>query len=218
MVSKTGSFRSGIRPHQQFPMDKSCDATDQRLMIRRRRNLASHCQPLHKPPPLREGPCMIYLSIKTLNRSATTMIERLKLHVHRSLPHRTSTTNLNLLRRRAIQPALGGFDTRLWVVPWRQPIASVATLANASSPLDQHSSVGLRHPLSPAARVPAVSIEDQSRVAGPGRSQPFSSVLTDSFGRQHDYLRISITERCNLRCLYCMPEGTSPRLFKSLCC
>ncbi|KAG8039189.1 hypothetical protein G9C98_003496 [Cotesia typhae] len=33
-------------------------------------------------------------------------------------------------------------------------------------------------------------------------------VLTDSFGRQHTYLRISLTEKCNLRCLYCMPaEG-----------
>lgn len=32
------------------------------------------------------------------------------------------------------------------------------------------------------------------------------AVLTDSFGRQHSYLRISLTERCNLRCLYCMPE------------
>ena len=30
--------------------------------------------------------------------------------------------------------------------------------------------------------------------------------LTDTFGRFHDYLRISLTERCNLRCLYCMPE------------
>ena len=27
-----------------------------------------------------------------------------------------------------------------------------------------------------------------------------------SFGRHHNYLRISLTERCNLRCLYCMPE------------
>ncbi|KAI9787850.1 MAG: hypothetical protein M1816_007417 [Peltula sp. TS41687] len=35
---------------------------------------------------------------------------------------------------------------------------------------------------------------------------PFSSLLTDRFNRRHDYLRISITERCNLRCLYCMPE------------
>jgi len=33
-------------------------------------------------------------------------------------------------------------------------------------------------------------------------------MLTDSFGRTLDYLRISVTDRCNLRCLYCMPpEG-----------
>ncbi|HNI04902.1 MAG TPA: GTP 3',8-cyclase MoaA [Flavobacteriales bacterium] len=32
--------------------------------------------------------------------------------------------------------------------------------------------------------------------------------LIDRFGRRHDYLRISLTERCNLRCVYCMPaEG-----------
>lgn len=30
--------------------------------------------------------------------------------------------------------------------------------------------------------------------------------MQDSFGRQVDYLRLSITDRCNLRCLYCMPE------------
>ncbi|WP_162128390.1 GTP 3',8-cyclase MoaA [Flavobacterium phycosphaerae] len=30
--------------------------------------------------------------------------------------------------------------------------------------------------------------------------------LQDSFGREHTYLRISITEHCNLRCAYCMPE------------
>jgi GTP 3',8-cyclase len=29
----------------------------------------------------------------------------------------------------------------------------------------------------------------------------------DSFGRVIDYLRISVTDRCNERCLYCMPEG-----------
>jgi len=34
---------------------------------------------------------------------------------------------------------------------------------------------------------------------------PFSAFLTDSFGRRHNYLRISLTERCNLRCGYCMP-------------
>ena len=29
--------------------------------------------------------------------------------------------------------------------------------------------------------------------------------LVDSFGRVHDYLRISLTDKCNLRCSYCMP-------------
>lgn len=31
--------------------------------------------------------------------------------------------------------------------------------------------------------------------------------LVDSFGRVHDSLRLSVTDRCNLRCLYCMPES-----------
>ena len=30
--------------------------------------------------------------------------------------------------------------------------------------------------------------------------------LTDKHGRKHDYIRISVTDRCNLRCVYCMPE------------
>jgi GTP 3',8-cyclase / cyclic pyranopterin monophosphate synthase len=34
--------------------------------------------------------------------------------------------------------------------------------------------------------------------------------LTDSFGRAHTYLRISLTERCNLRCTYCMPADGVP--------
>lgn len=31
-------------------------------------------------------------------------------------------------------------------------------------------------------------------------------MLVDTFQRHHDYLRISITDNCNLRCLYCMPD------------
>ena len=31
--------------------------------------------------------------------------------------------------------------------------------------------------------------------------------MFDSYGRQIDYLRISVTDRCNLRCTYCMPCG-----------
>jgi cyclic pyranopterin phosphate synthase len=30
--------------------------------------------------------------------------------------------------------------------------------------------------------------------------------LVDSFGRLHDNLRVSVTDRCNIRCFYCMPE------------
>ncbi len=30
--------------------------------------------------------------------------------------------------------------------------------------------------------------------------------LTDRFGRTHTYLRVSVTDRCNYRCVYCMPE------------
>ncbi len=30
--------------------------------------------------------------------------------------------------------------------------------------------------------------------------------LIDTFGRIHDNLRISVTDRCNIRCFYCMPE------------
>ncbi|TDT52054.1 GTP 3',8-cyclase MoaA [Fonticella tunisiensis] len=30
--------------------------------------------------------------------------------------------------------------------------------------------------------------------------------MLDSFGRNIDYLRVSLTDRCNLRCIYCMPE------------
>ncbi|MBE6908894.1 MAG: GTP 3',8-cyclase MoaA [Ruminococcaceae bacterium] len=31
--------------------------------------------------------------------------------------------------------------------------------------------------------------------------------MLDRYGRNIDYLRISVTDRCNLRCRYCMPEG-----------
>lgn len=34
--------------------------------------------------------------------------------------------------------------------------------------------------------------------------------LRDTFGRRIHYLRISVTDRCNLRCIYCMPEEGVP--------
>lgn len=45
-------------------------------------------------------------------------------------------------------------------------------------------------------------VATDSRREASGMSQ-----VVDAFGRTVDYLRISVTDRCNERCLYCMPEG-----------
>ena len=35
--------------------------------------------------------------------------------------------------------------------------------------------------------------------------------MRDAFGREINYMRLSVTDRCNLRCRYCMPaEGVPP--------
>ena len=34
--------------------------------------------------------------------------------------------------------------------------------------------------------------------------------MRDRTGRKIDYLRVSVTDRCNMRCLYCMPESGVP--------
>src|SRR5205814_4988501 len=47
-------------------------------------------------------------------------------------------------------------------------------------------------------------------VRGDARAQG----LFDRYGRAHTYLRISVIEKCNLRCRYCMPEEGVPLLPK----
>src|SRR3954447_24894837 len=42
-----------------------------------------------------------------------------------------------------------------------------------------------------------------------------STTLKDQFGRSIEYLRISVTDRCNFRCLYCMPAEGLPWLPKA---
>ncbi|MCI0457403.1 MAG: GTP 3',8-cyclase MoaA [Gemmataceae bacterium] len=62
----------------------------------------------------------------------------------------------------------------------------------------------------PAAPPPLPSPPGWGRVgvggARPARDGSAVSPLTDSFGRTHNNLRISVTDRCNLRCTYCMAE------------
>ncbi|KAJ5378567.1 hypothetical protein N7509_011686 [Penicillium cosmopolitanum] len=75
-------------------------------------------------------------------------------------------------------------------------------------------------PSTTTATVPEPPSHATPRLTALKSAKPFSQFLTDTFNRQHDYLRISVTERCNLRCLYCMPEegielSPQPRLLTS---
>ncbi len=46
------------------------------------------------------------------------------------------------------------------------------------------------------------------RLHATGAPVPTEGPLVDPFGRVHTYLRVSVTDRCNFRCTYCMPaEG-----------
>lgn len=47
---------------------------------------------------------------------------------------------------------------------------------------------------------------DQNQIAGVSPVQNPLPPLQDQFGRTFDYVRIAVTEKCNLRCTYCMPE------------
>lgn len=55
--------------------------------------------------------------------------------------------------------------------------------------------------MNPAPALAAVPVA--SGTAAP--AEPLG--LVDSFGRRIDYLRVSVTDRCDLRCGYCMPKG-----------
>ncbi|PIL31467.1 hypothetical protein GSI_06169 [Ganoderma sinense ZZ0214-1] len=46
----------------------------------------------------------------------------------------------------------------------------------------------------------------KDRIASIEAERGVSPFLVDAYNRQHNYLRISLTERCNLRCFYCMPS------------
>lgn len=60
---------------------------------------------------------------------------------------------------------------------------------------------GVRHVLDSAHAAAAAAAAAALRATERRRA-----ALTDTFGRAHNYLRVSLTERCNLRCGYCMPE------------
>jgi cyclic pyranopterin phosphate synthase len=62
------------------------------------------------------------------------------------------------------------------------------------------------------ARWPLGVLDSRARARG-SHSPPTAdrSQLVDTFGRRHNNLRVSVTDRCNLRCTYCMPEDVTFR-------
>ncbi len=63
-----------------------------------------------------------------------------------------------------------------------------------------------------ALRWPLGLLERQPPAPGPDSSlAAHHSSLIDTFGRRHNNLRVSVTDRCNLRCTYCMPEDVTFR-------
>ena len=52
----------------------------------------------------------------------------------------------------------------------------------------------------------AVSVRPHRSREDAATAMPVEGPLVDRYGRVHDDLRISVTDRCNLRCVYCMPE------------
>ncbi|MEJ2678133.1 MAG: GTP 3',8-cyclase MoaA [Gemmatimonadota bacterium] len=63
---------------------------------------------------------------------------------------------------------------------------------------------------------PPVHTWSREAVAGPAAGVGTESgPMQDAFGRRVEYLRISVTDKCNLRCVYCMPEEGLPWLRRS---
>lgn len=86
---------------------------------------------------------------------------------------------------------------------------------DANTTHTHHSGLDMSPPSSPSNvhELPPASVSAPPRATSQRSirdAKPFSDFLTDTFHRQHSYLRISLTEKCNLRCVYCMPEEGVP--------
>ncbi|PQK16035.1 hypothetical protein BB8028_0006g03570 [Beauveria bassiana] len=102
-------------------------------------------------------------------------------------------------------------------LPQRAPRVEAWSLLSHRSSCIKSVSSGLRRLTTAAAQQSKSSVIADATAQDPSArrqrvrdAKPFSDFLTDTFHRQHDYLRISVTERCNLRCVYCMPEEGVP--------
>src|SRR5438445_10967687 len=73
----------------------------------------------------------------------------------------------------------------------------------------EHAGEAARLPGEPGASGRALRRGHAARAAADRAhaGHPMNGPLIDTFGRTHNNLRISVTDRCNIRCFYCMPEN-----------
>lgn len=64
----------------------------------------------------------------------------------------------------------------------------------------------IRQPESTLSRIPLTGIPSNTSQRNLTQGMLSTGPLLDTFGRVHRSLRVSVTDRCNLRCTYCMPE------------
>ncbi|KAI6772039.1 hypothetical protein HG530_002997 [Fusarium avenaceum] len=115
-------------------------------------------------------------------------------------------SSLRILRSRVLAPASNPLQRQRAIKApsgLRALVYTSRTVATAAQPSPQE------RPREPPSSTTGIDLLQPRgrRIRDP---KPFSDFLTDTFHRQHDYLRISVSERCNLRCVYCMPEEGVP--------
>eukprot|EP00929_Paragymnodinium_shiwhaense_P058124 TRINITY_DN29111_c0_g1_i1.p1 TRINITY_DN29111_c0_g1~~TRINITY_DN29111_c0_g1_i1.p1 ORF type:complete len:470 (-),score=75.06 TRINITY_DN29111_c0_g1_i1:302-1711(-) len=83
-----------------------------------------------------------------------------------------------------------------------RPLSSTASVSVHQQAPFEHAPYGY----SSVTQNEASAGQPEVRTAVEKAPTPVHSALRDTFGRRHSYLRVSLTDRCNLRCQYCMPE------------
>lgn len=117
--------------------------------------------------------------------------------------HTTSTTNS--------KPRLQALREKLDKEPPPESFLAKSSDSSKSAPKVTHWKELLRksQEASPLDPQQVADMNKNGEVAVIPATKP-EGVLTDRFGRHHNYLRISLAERCNLRCTYCMPPEGVP--------
>ncbi|KAF4958145.1 hypothetical protein FSARC_11094 [Fusarium sarcochroum] len=111
---------------------------------------------------------------------------------------------MSSLRIISLRASASGYMQRAVGIP-----ACMRPLPRTSRTVATAAAAPREQPREPSSSTPEIDLLQprRRRIRDP---KPFSDFLTDTFHRQHDYLRISVAERCNLRCVYCMPEEGVP--------